>query len=290
MDYSGENALEGAHFELHRQITAGGITTIDLDPMPGFGDLVTGSDGVLPKIDSTLPAGVYELWETIAPIGFKKIEFKVLFSLSEDGEIELLRTERYGDAVKLTKTDNTEKTETDIILSIANTPAEGGLVVTKTVEGNFGSRTKEFSFRINLKNSAGTNLTGTIPVSKNGGAPVNTTLSSGNINFTLSDSDYVTFMLPENTKFTVTETNPEGYTVERRIGTNEFASGTSISGTYSTDKRVDFKNTLNGIIPTGLETSFNLSVSILCAMAAGLIVSFVYGRKRRREGMEEDNI
>ena len=76
-----ELPVEGASFALHRQVTVDGVTTIDLNPMPGYESLVSGRDGAIAKLDSTLPAGTYELRETEAPEGYLPLESYVRFTL-----------------------------------------------------------------------------------------------------------------------------------------------------------------------------------------------------------------
>ena len=82
--------LSGARFALHRQKTVDGVTTIETDPMSGYENLVTGADGVIPRIDNTLPAGTYELRETAAPNGYLALGGYIDFTVSPTGGITLL--------------------------------------------------------------------------------------------------------------------------------------------------------------------------------------------------------
>ena len=84
---SGE-PLAGVHFELHRQVTVGGVTDFDLNPMPGYEDLVSGNDGVVPLLDATLPAGVYQLREIAAAEGgYLPLDGYIYFTVSATGVI-----------------------------------------------------------------------------------------------------------------------------------------------------------------------------------------------------------
>ncbi len=80
--------IEGVHFELHRQVTVDGVTTIDLEPMAGYEDLVTDANGMLPKMNG-LAAGTYELRETKAQGRYENLSSYIRFTVSETGRISL---------------------------------------------------------------------------------------------------------------------------------------------------------------------------------------------------------
>ena len=84
-----QTPLAGVTFALHRQVTVGDVTNIDLNPMPGYEELTTGEDGVIPQVDDTLPAGVYELRETAVPDGYEMLPAYIQFSVSQTGVISL---------------------------------------------------------------------------------------------------------------------------------------------------------------------------------------------------------
>ena len=70
------------------------MITIDLNPMPGYESLTTGSDGLIPKIDNTLPAGTYELREKSRPKGYDMISGYIRFTVSDAGAITLVGTDQ----------------------------------------------------------------------------------------------------------------------------------------------------------------------------------------------------
>ena len=87
MDQGTEQPLKGVEFALYRQITVDNVQSWDPNPCPGFESLVSGEDGVLPKIDRTLPAGTYELRETKALSGYKTLSGYVDFTISQTGAV-----------------------------------------------------------------------------------------------------------------------------------------------------------------------------------------------------------
>jgi LPXTG-motif cell wall-anchored protein len=71
-----------------------GVITIDLNPMPGYESLSTDSDGLIPKIDNTLPAGTYELREKSRLKGYDMISGYIRFTVSDTGAITLVGTDQ----------------------------------------------------------------------------------------------------------------------------------------------------------------------------------------------------
>ena len=105
--------LEGVKFNLHRQVTVDGVTTIDLIPMIGYTGLTTDEDGIIPKINETLPAGTYELRENQGLDGYDPLPY-IDFTVSPIGEITLLTQ---FDLVTLTK-EGTE--QISYVLTVGN--------------------------------------------------------------------------------------------------------------------------------------------------------------------------
>ena len=84
--------LAGVKFALHREVTIDDVTAIDLNPMPGYEELVTGEDGTIPGIDNTLPPGTYELRELQPLADYQPLSSYIQFKITETGEILLLPT------------------------------------------------------------------------------------------------------------------------------------------------------------------------------------------------------
>lgn len=98
--------LSQAHFELHRQVTVDNVTAFDVNPMVGYGDrdLMTGAGGVVPKLDNTLPPGVYQLREKTPPSSYERLSSYVYFNVSPTGVVSLGTT--YPEGVELTETED----------------------------------------------------------------------------------------------------------------------------------------------------------------------------------------
>ena len=79
--------LSGVHFELHREVKIGGVTTMDFDPIEGYEDLESDRNGIIPLIDETLGAGTYYLKEKAPSSGYQTLEAPVRFTLSETGYV-----------------------------------------------------------------------------------------------------------------------------------------------------------------------------------------------------------
>ena len=92
--------------------------------------------------------------------------------------------------------------------------------------------------------------------------------------------------IPDNYSFTVTETDTKGYVVSRTVTVDGVTSASEKSataeGTMPHCTRVDFTNTLNSILPTGVGSSFTMSLSILLAMTAGFVVNLIFKFRRKR--------
>ena len=110
--------LEGVKFALHKEVTVGDVTAIDLNPMPGYEELITDENGVIPQVDNTLPAGTYELRELEPLLDYQPLSSYIQFRITPAGDVILLPT-RPPDVTM------TEDTETDdeihYVITVPNT-------------------------------------------------------------------------------------------------------------------------------------------------------------------------
>ncbi|MBQ6182077.1 MAG: hypothetical protein IJK31_10405 [Ruminococcus sp.] len=116
--------LEGVHFALYRGVNGVGGIVKDYQPLDGYEDLVTDANGVIPRINQSLPPGKYFLEETQSQGGYRKAEDVVFTIRNDDIEIYgITATDANGvitnqDGVTLTKNNGDEYACT---ISIPNT-------------------------------------------------------------------------------------------------------------------------------------------------------------------------
>ncbi|SCW43069.1 fibro-slime domain-containing protein [Ruminococcaceae bacterium YRB3002] len=274
-----DTSLPNAHFSLHKKVSVGGFNEFDPVPVPGFADVVSGADGILPGINNQLAPGEYKLKETAAPAGFVGLPNGVTFNVSKTGVITL--TGNTSEDYELTSTDIDGTVS--YTLQIKNQANSNSLKITKTVLGNFGSRTKEFSVDVLLKDSSGNPYVGELTKTVGTTIVTITPNSSGIVHLTIADGGEILLdRIPSGTRFTVTEDN-ESYTAKCYLDGTEQVTSNSASGVLRGDMVVHFENTLNGVIPTGVGMSFGLLLIVMAAMAAGFVVNKCFVLKRRRE-------
>lgn len=272
--------VEGVVFALHKQKTVGGVTVVDFQAISGYDHLVTDSNGRIPKIDSSLPAGTYELREISTPGTHQGLNYYILFTVTQTGDIRLNAVHPEVEVEELIEDDRVLYN-----LLIYNNPAEGDLMLSKQVEGNLGNRFEVFPMRVELKTASGAPYVGTVHARKKGGVTVDyvlTAADNGVINVELSHGDTIIFTgLDEGTGFTISE-QTKGYQSKGYLDSKLVSENGTVTGDTTNNKSVRFVNTRNGTIPTGLETSFNSSIIMLAVLGAGIIILLAVGRKRRR--------
>lgn len=141
-------------------------------------------------------------------------------------------------------TDSNKTTKED---TFTNTYEAGSLKVTKTVTGNLGDKTKDFTFHVEF----------TAPKDKdwdmNG---IDTSLTKGDdgkYTFTLRDGATAEFKnLPYGVVYTVTEDAVEGYTTTIRV--NDVAMDNATGSIGVAETTVVFTNDKGGEIDTGVTT------------------------------------
>lgn len=81
--------IEGAVFVLYEQVTVQGQSDWREKKWDGQANLTTGTDGVIPHVDSSLPAGKYQLREVTPAGGYELIGGNIEFTVSPQGSIKL---------------------------------------------------------------------------------------------------------------------------------------------------------------------------------------------------------
>ncbi len=81
------NPLKNAEFALYRSVDGFTGQVKDFYPIEGYESLITDENGIIPKIDRTLPHGRYYLTEVYAPDGYIRHDEDIIFRITEKGEI-----------------------------------------------------------------------------------------------------------------------------------------------------------------------------------------------------------
>lgn len=147
------------------------------------------------------------------------------------------------------------------------------LTISKAVDGNQGDKSKKFEFTITVTGQEGEQFYVTLPDNS-----ALTLLSGESQTITLSDGQSATiYGLSETDSYTVEETDytTDGYTT--KIDNMETREAT---GTIQQDKTLNFVNTKNANVATGL--ILNIAPYVLMVALAG-ILAFFFLRRRKSE-------
>ncbi len=242
-------------------------------PISGYEALVSGADGVIPKIDETLPPGRYFLREKRSPNGYEPFVDAIEFNISELGEVELVNapigvflssdTSQEGKVIVRIKAGNTRKDA-----QTAN------LIVIKKVEGAFGDRTKDFAFTLTVENSADEYFMWTL------NEVTQESISSGDT-FHLADGDTAVFILPLECEVTVTEA-AEDYTASMQLNHAEVQNTDSIMFAFSATTELLVTNIRNGVLPTGIPDTLCKALLLFIVPVPPIGMLLYSKRKRKR--------
>ena len=284
--------VEGVEFELYKQKTVGGVTVVDFQAMAGYEHLFTDSNGIIPHINSTLPAGTYELREVDPGHTHQGLNYFVLFTVTQTGDIKLNQAHPEIKVVEENIIDPDSGEERVLYdLLIFNYPVDGDLMLSKEVAGNMGDKTEVFPMTVTLKTAADQPYVGTIHVQKNGGVIEDYTITSaanGVVRVELSHGDFIVFSaLADGTKFSITE-QTKGYQSQGYLDGDPVSSNGTVSCNIEHNSKVRFVNSKNALVPTGLKTSFKCSVTVLLIMAGGFAITLYVKRKRRPDEYDEE--
>ncbi|MBR6027834.1 MAG: hypothetical protein IKP40_02000 [Clostridia bacterium] len=152
--------VAGITFALHKERTDGTSTAFPLVPETGYEQLVTGSDGKVPKLDNTLKPGKYQLREIGTIDGYKALTGYIEFTVSDKGAVTLLSA---PNGVTLTE-DDSGTGAVKYTITIPNEPL-GNLVVEKSVTGD--SPSGKFPYYVMIQNSNGLWLTEDLTLTDN---------------------------------------------------------------------------------------------------------------------------
>ncbi len=203
-------------------------------------------------------------------ITYSNQKYYVRVTLNDDGDGSLAMTTQYYSDAECTLPIQPEDA---VFTNTSHT-----LTVSKTVDGNLGSKDKEFSFTLAIPDMAGKEA----KYSLDGGAHQNVMFdASGQTSFALCHGQSVTFYGVGST-YTVEETTDDGYTATYQIDDAQPVEGRTAAGTISSVKaNVAFTNTLDTAPPTGIYDSIAFALIGLIT-AAGLMAAACLGRGRKR--------
>jgi len=286
VDAIDDQPIQGAHFALHKQIKVGGVTMFDYSPVPGFDDLVSDIDGIIPLLDNQLAPGVYELRETEPPVGYVKLMHNIRFRVGDTGGVTLL--DNYAD-VTLSSTRSADSSEMDFEMVIRNSSDSKRLIVTKTVSGNLGSRDEKFDFSVSFadaENQAYQDAS-VMCIFPDGTAAAISLDDTGTTTFQLAHGETIQFVLPADAHYTVTETS-SGYETTYRVNGGSVQTGATAAGQLTGNMTVAYTNTRKGIIPTGVDyTGRAILGATLLLLISGSI--FAIGKRRKAFACAEED-
>ncbi|HCA22146.1 MAG TPA: hypothetical protein DEO87_07200, partial [Lachnospiraceae bacterium] len=263
--------LSGVHFELHRQVVSS-ITgaAMDTKPMTGYEDLVSDDEGIIDKINSQLPPGVYYLVETQALDGYRMMEPEdaIQFRITDNGDVEMVREDQED---FLSVKEGTYQ----MTISVPNTRSFVTLTVTKSVAGSMGDRSASFEFTVKAGSPA--HHTSYKVVDSTAAEPK---IKEGEMmSFSLSDGQSFSLTVPADVELTVTEDNA-GYSTTMKAGDDDAVSGSECKLTLQDDTVLAVTNTLRGVIPTGVYTSLRIEIILFIVIVSFMVILMV---KRRKE-------
>lgn len=170
-------------------------------------------------------------------------------------------------------------------IAFKNTFASQSLTVSKTVAGNMGDRTKDFSFTLNITSDGKLSENTTITAVKTAqdGYTSNVTVTVGSDSaFTLKHGETLAVPgLPEGTEYTVTETKDDDYTTTvDSTGTFDVDNNKVTNTVGSTGNTEAFTNTAIKTVDTGIILDIAPYIIIFVIAIVGAILFF--GRKRKK--------
>ena len=269
LDGETREALPGVTFALHRQVTVDGVTSIDLNPMPGYENLTSDSAGLIPKLDNTLSAGVYELREKTTVSGYQKLASYVRFTVTATGSVILGSHPEDVTLASEAKSDGTYA----YTMTISN-HSSAKLIITKQVIGELGDRIKQFSFTLSaIENDDGSSRPWTKTAAD--GTTTSGTISVGG-QFSLAHGETIEITMPLGKDITITEENGN-YQVSWQLDEATPVAGSSISFHLSKARTLTVTNSLSTSVDTGIRTDnlpyvFTVIAALLLLLGSALMI------------------
>ena len=241
-------------------------------PLADYESLVTGADGIIPKIDKTLPSSRYFLKEVRAPNGYERFVDPIEFNITKLGEVELINKPQGVSLVS----DTSEEGKVIVRIKAGNNLKGvhvADLTVKKKVEGLFGDKTKRFEFKLEVINSAEESFTWLL----NG--EEQESIRSGDT-FTLADGDTAVFTLPLECDVTIAETE-ENYTASMKLDETDKGDTNSVTFEFLAASELLVTNTRNDILTTGIPGSLCKSL-LLFVVPTVPIGAILYSKRKKK--------
>lgn len=291
-DKDTDQPLAGAVFELHKQITVGGVTTFDFHAMDGYTNLTTDLNGIIPRLDQTLPAGTYELREMFAPMGYVKWTTGLQFTVNGVGRITLGNRVPDGTELVTEEVEENNRITFKYTLRIPNGADSKWpwVKISKKLTGEMRDPDRAFRFTVTFPNiDAGEKLVYYLD-----NVPGELTLDENHQwEVWLRGGQTVQIVrLPLDTPVTVTEDTGPYDTSWKKDGAEVTAEHNALAFSLTDNTDIEVTNNLYPVAPTGY-TSRN--TPYLLMLAFGLFLTLLLGggmiagrrRKRRLSGAGE---
>ena len=293
------NPLDETYFSLHRWKVVGGVGYPETAPIEGYESLVSDENGIVRMPDGntlatwyTLPAGSYALVEEQAKDGYQSLPYSIRFTVLETGGIRIDGVYAADEVTLNTSDENGRVRES---LTVVNRAMET-LTITKKVEGNFGNKAQKFTFTVALYDEYNQPIKGKkyVKYSYENRERQITFNSNGVATISLAHGESIEIRgLKQGTRYVITETTAQGYSVKYCEGqanydAGTFVSGNSLQGRVGVGTHVYFVNTRKGIIPTGVDFSVRaiLGAALISLIGTG---AYIYMGKRRKKEEELEN-
>lgn len=272
-----DGQLSGAKFALYRGVKSGLAGVIkDGSPMTGYESLITEQDGLIPNINTDLAPGTYYLTELAPPTGYTGMDGDVVFEITNKDGIRHISSPA-NSAVELSESELED--EYKYLLKIPNVKDEVKLTITKTVTGNMGNKSKDFTFTFTTHSGDSTAYKW-----EKSGDEQSTKLMTGGT-FTLSHGEEVVIYVPGNTMVTISE-DAENYTSSFKLDNEDEEQVASKTFTLKNDRSLAITNTLGAEVPTGIWLP--IGILLVGAAAIGLAIFSSRRRIRKLKKYEED--
>ena len=223
-------ALPGATFALYKQVIGNnGQPRKDYQPISGYGNLVTDSNGLVPQITYDFAAGAllpgtYYLHETYPVSGYQPLSEDVVFTVSSNGSVTLVS---HPDGVELTKADDSSG-QMNTIYVPNQLEGTARLTVKKLIENGTSADTagvNSFAFTVKLY----------LPDGLTTWQYTDSDFTNGTASFSLAHNGTRELTVPLGAVVTVTENANSNYTTNAALTVTTTGQTTDTTCSYNSN-------------------------------------------------------